>query len=556
MDELVKFCVEHNFQHFSSSESGYELAVKIPATFEIDETDDSNQRGMLRLKYKLFHLGRNRNGSNVSRESGEESLPTIASRPVLAAIHQLDNGEWDFHSHDMEVVENENGEEELQYIEKQVGSFSGFPDEQPYIEYDEETGKDFVFAYAYIPREYTKTAEIIERKGGSKNSVELHIEEMAYNAKEKYLDLKKFYVSGSTLLGSEPDGTPIEEGMLGSRADIADFKAEPQTFEANAELIKVLENLNNTLSRFNINDSLGKEEGEVKKKEIEGAVQETFDLSGSSELEGDATVDGGETDNETGGEPSGEPQGAEPGALLSGANEGDSSEGEAPQIIDDGSDAEALKKITYSITTVDGVNREFGLSVSEKMNAVYHMISATYGAEDNEWYDVDLFEEDGYVEMYGWFTGKNYRQNCHFDNDEFILDGERVEIFRQYVTKEERDALESMRANYAQMAEELKNYKEEPDKMEILNSDDYSKIENTKEFEELKKQESHFTLSIEEVRAKADEILLDYAKHGQFSVQTEETHTETKVNFVSIPVQKAKPNRYGNLFSGTNSIEK
>ena len=556
MDELVKFCKEKNFQHFSSSESGYELAVKIPATFEIDETDDSNQRGMLRLKYKLFHLGRNRNGSNVSRESGEESLPTIASRPVLAAIHQLDNGEWDFHSHDMEVVKNENGEEELQYIEKQVGSFSGFPDEQPYIEYDEETGKDFVFAYAYIPREYTKTAEIIERKGGSKNSVELHIEEMAYNAKEKYLDLKKFYVSGSTLLGSEPDGTEIEEGMLGSRADIADFKAEPQIFEVNTELIKVLENLNNTLSRFNINDSLGKEEGEVKKKEIEGAVQETFDLSGSSEPEGDATVDGGEADNESGGEPSGEPQGAEPGALLSGANEGDSSDGEAPQIIDDGSDAEALKKITYSITTVDGVNREFGLSVSEKMNAVYHMISATYGAEDNEWYDVDLFEEDGYVEMYGWFTGKNYRQNCHFDNDEFILDGERVEIFRQYVTQEERDALDSMRANYAQMAEELKNYKEEPDKMEILNSDDYSKIENTKEFEELKKQESHFTLSIEEVRAKADEILLDYAKHGQFSVQTEEARTETKVNFVSIPVQKAKPNRYGNLFSGTNSIEK
>lgn len=551
MDELVKFCEEQNFQHFSSSESGYELAVKIPATFEIDETDDSNQRGMLRLKYKLFHLGRNRNGSNVSRESGEESLPTIASRPVLAAIHQLDNGEWDFHSHDMEFVENEKGEKELQYIEKQVGSFSGFPDEQPYIEYDEETGKDFVFAYAYIPREYTKTAEIIERKGGSKNSVELHIEEMAYDAKEKYLDLKKFYVSGSTLLGSEPDGTEIEEGMLGSRADIADFKAEPQTFEENAELIKVLENLNNTLSRFNINDSLGKEEEEVKKKEIEDAVQETFDLSDpDTTVEETSGTDGETTTEDEGGNEE------EPSAPSLGTDDDNVQDEETPQIIDDGSDAEALKKITYSITTVDGVNREFGLSVSEKMNAVYNMIAATYGAEDNEWYDVDLFEEDGYVEMYGWFTGKNYRQNCHFENDEFILDGERFEIFCKFVTKEELDALESMRANYAQMAEELKNYKEEPDKMEILNSDDYSKIANTKEFEEFKKQESHFTLSIEEVRAKADEILLDYAKHGQFSVQTEETPAETKTNFVSIPVQKAKPNRYGNLFSGTNSIEK
>ena len=52
---------------------------------------------------------------------------------------------------------------------------------------------------------------------------ELFIDELSYNAKEKYLELNDFYVNASTLLGSHDDGTEIQEGMEGSRADIADF---------------------------------------------------------------------------------------------------------------------------------------------------------------------------------------------------------------------------------------------------------------------------------------------------------------------------------------------
>lgn len=552
MGELVRFCEEQNYTKFSSSETGYELAVRIPATFEIDETDDSNQRGMLRLKYKLFHLGKNRNGSNVSREAGEDALPTIASRPVLAAIHQLDNGEWDFHSHDMEVIENENGEQEIQYIEKQVGSFSGFPEEQPYIAYDEETGKDFVFAYAYIPREYTKSAEIIERKNGTKNSVELHIEEMAYDAKEKYLDLKKFYVSGSTLLGSEPDGTEIGEGMLGSRADIADFKAEPMTFEKNAELIKAIESLNETLSRFNINNTLGKEVEEVKDleqtKTEELEQTSVFDLSDPVDptdpvdpvveepTEGETT--GGETTEETGTETPGETP-SETGGTTDSDPE--------PKIDDD--ETPESKRIGYTIE-FNGNTKEFGLSISDKMNAVYHLIDSTYGDED--WYDVELFEEDGYLEMYGWLTGKAYRQQFAFGDDNYSLVGERVEIFRMYVTAEQKAEIESQKVEFEEIKEELNKYREEPQKMEILNSEDYSKVFNTEEYAELLKQESHFDLSIEEVKAKADSILLDYAKHSNFNLLSE---NESQAKFQSIPIIQKKVGRYGTLFANNSETK-
>ena len=554
MEDLVKFCEEKHFSHFSSSESGYPLAVKIPATFEVDDDENSAHRGMMRLKYKLYHLGQNLNGSYVSEESAQESLPTIAHRPVLAYIHQLEDGNWDFYSHNMEVIENEKGEKEVHYLESQVGAFSGYPDEQPYIAFDEETGKDFVFAYAYIPTEYTKAADIIKRKGGSKNSVELCIEEMSYDAKEKYLKLDKFYVDGSTLLGSDEDGKEIQEGMQGSRADIADFKAEPQKFEANEKLIKALETLNETLSHFD-KQFLGKEVDEVKKTDLEPkqATIEDFDLTDGNDSGDDGTTEVTETTEEVTEETTETTVTEEP-ASEGGQKGGETQQttgGDEPEIhIDDDETAES-KKIGYTIN-FNGMTKEFGLSVSDKMSAIYSLVYATYGEED--WWDVDLFEEDGYVQMYGWLTGSNYRQKFEFDGQNYALVGDRIEVFVMYVTAEQKAELEAQKTEFEAVKEKLRKYEEEPDKMEILNSGDYSKVFSTKEFEELKEQKNHFDLSIDEVKAKADAILLDYAKHSDFSLEQIKSETP-KASFVQIPIIKKKPNRYGTIFSGSETQE-
>ena len=196
VEDLVQFCKEQQFHHFNAKESGYKLSVQVPATFEATETDDDH-RGMMKLKIKVFHTGLNRNGTYVSREAAEAAMPTIKNRPVLAAIHQLDNGEWDFESHNIKIVEDENGNQTYEYEERQIGSFA---ESEPFFEHDDEVDKDFICAYAYIPEEYTRATEIIERKNGTKNSVELSIEELSFNAKESYLCLDKFYISGSTLL--------------------------------------------------------------------------------------------------------------------------------------------------------------------------------------------------------------------------------------------------------------------------------------------------------------------------------------------------------------------
>ena len=61
VDDLWQFCIDTNFARFSSKESGYQLAVQVPTTFEVEESSDDNHRGMMRLKFRILHDGLNRN---------------------------------------------------------------------------------------------------------------------------------------------------------------------------------------------------------------------------------------------------------------------------------------------------------------------------------------------------------------------------------------------------------------------------------------------------------------------------------------------------------------
>ena len=201
LDDLYKFFVEQNKSfNFSSKDSGEPIVVKTNGLFESKEVE---MPGMLGLKLKVCHTETNRNGSHISKENMEKAMPTLKYRPVLAYIHELPDGTKDFYAHNVEIVEDENGDAQIDYIEKQVGSFTA---DDPWLEYDKEMDKTYVMAYAVIPEEYTEAADIIRRKKGTKVSCELVINELSYNAKEKYLDLTDFYFGATTLLGCDDDG--------------------------------------------------------------------------------------------------------------------------------------------------------------------------------------------------------------------------------------------------------------------------------------------------------------------------------------------------------------
>lgn len=550
-DDLLKFCQEQKFAKFSSKDTGYQLALKVPTTFEIDDTVDENHRGMMRLKFRIFHTGLNRNKSYVSKDAAEKAMNTIADRPVLAAIHQLDDGSWDFEGHEMEIVKDEKGKEELRYIESQVGSFSSEP---AFWEHDDNLDKDYVCAYAYISEEYTKACEIIRAKQGSKNSCELFIDELSYNAKEKYLELNDFYVNASTLLGSHDDGTEIQEGMEGSRADIADFSVNNNSvkFDKDEKMIELLENLNKTLSNFNkeqtpvqtqskeggTNNKMTKFEellakygktaedvtfnyAEMSDEELEAKFAEMFDGNNS---------EGDDSDNGESGEPSNDGEGD-----GEGASDPDGDEGK-------------------NISKNELFNKLFEISFDEIRYTLNNLCSVY--RNDSEWCYVSQVYENYFI-MEDWDSDKYYKQSYEKDGDNISLSGERIEMFAMLLTESEKLSIEDMRSNYAA----LKEFKETAEKNElhaqkeaIINTDNYSVLTEkdsegnyvNADFAELVKTMDNY--SVEDFETKVKVMHSDYmSAHANFSSTDTKKNTNSVKMFTNVNSTKKKNSRYGNL---------
>lgn len=586
IDDLVKFCEEHNFSKFSAKESGYQLAVQVPTMFEVEDSSDDNHRGMLKLKFRILHDGLNRNGSFVSHQAADKASVTIADRPILAAIHQLDDGTWDFKSHEMEVIKNEDGEDETVYIEKQVGSFSS---EKPFWEHDDELDKNYLCAYGYIAEEYTKAADIIRNKGGwTKNSSELAIEELAYNMKEKAIDLKAFYVSGSTLLGKKDDGTEIGEGMLGSRADIVDFSEKNNSiFSQNEEVIKLLSELNEKIDGLNIETSY-KEGGnkplfeELLKKYSKTVEEIDFEYEGLSDEELEALFaehfedtpkkkKKGEDDDVT---PSGEGDDSGDDDKDDDDQDDDESDDQQDELDqndqpdqnvnqetgydannanNDASDGEQEEVNYYSMTITKGdETKTFAVSLNDKIEALYSLVNNTYADADGDFYDVIVYDDSKEVVMRGYWSGRAYRQSYKVKKNNYTLVDERVEVKAIYVTPEEEKTLDAMKANYSSIESELASFKAEPEKQEVLSEECYAQIANTEAYKKLAEQDTHFTMSVDEVRAELDKQLLEYAKGHEIKFAAKDTEKKSVgIKLFGNPAKKAgsKSGRYGGLFS-------
>jgi len=549
VEDLVQFCRDQKFQKFSSKETGYKLCVQAPATFEVAE-NDSDHRGMLKLKFKVFHTGLNRNGSYVSEDAAKTAMPTIKNRPVLAAIHQLDDGEWDFEGHNVKIVEDENGNQVYEYEERQVGSFS---ESEPFLEYDEEYDKTYICAYAYISEEYTKAAEIIRRKNGTKNSVELSIEELSFNAKENWLSLDAFCVLGSTLLGSRKDGTEIGEGMLGSRADIADFSEKNNSvFSHDEKLIAMLEEISNKLddlTNFTIDENNQKGGNLVSKfeellqkygKTVEDITFEYESLS-DEELEAKFAEVFEDTNTEEEGAEDPEPTSEDDDVKTIIENEEEEVEIPAEETPEENN-----YSYKYTITSTKGEVYEFELSLDDINNALWSLVNDTYGEQDNCWYNVSVYET--HVIMQDWWNGKTYKQSYKREEDNFSLTGDRVEVYANWLTADEEIALKELRSNYSAIESELNAYKlaeENANKDALFTSTDYSAIAESEEFTSLSNNHSEF--SLDELKNKLDGMLLEFAKSGNLKFEQVDTGKDTGKTALPVKTASKKNSRYGTL---------
>lgn len=546
LDNLYQFFVEQNKSvNFSSKENGSPIVVSMPANFEISEND---MPGMLKLKLKVCHIDTNRNGSHISKENMEKAMPTLKYRPILAYIHQLDDGTYDFYAHNMEIVEDENGEEKINYIEKQVGCFTT---DDPYLEYDKDNDKTYVNAYAVIPEEYTEAANIIRRKNGTKVSCELVIDELSYNAKEKYLDLTSFYFGGCTLLGCDENGNEIGEGMLGSRADIADFCHKKPVFDYQEKLVEMLDKLNNTLSNFNKNNT---EEGVRKEmshfdellEKYGFTVEELdFDYENMSDEELDSAFEDFKCRKKKCEEEDSDVDGSEEGSSEEeNPKDGNDDEEESEDGADTGDEA---KKNSENFVK----NFKVEISHEDIRYALYNLI-AEYEESDNEWYGIYAVYDDYFV-MQGWCNGKFYKQGYSIDGENVSLDGERTELFQMLLTESEKLAVDKLRGDYAELEakyNELKTFKDNYDAAEIKAKKDsifadeaYNDIRESDDFKAFMNDAENY--SVEEIQNKCDLLFAANEKKVKFAANKNKPHS---ISFNFSKKEDKKASAYGNLF--------
>ena len=176
---------------------------------------------------------------------------------------------------------------------------------------------------------------------------------------------------------------------------------------------------------------------------------------------------------------------------------------------------------------------EFEISLSEIQMAIFELVNNTYAEADNDYYCVEVYEGSKTVVMSGMFSGRSFKQSYKVRNNTYSLVGDRISVKAVYVTADEEAELDRMRGNYSAISDKLAKYEAEPEKMEILNSSDYANIADHEDFAELKKQENHFDLTVDELKEKADAMLLQYAKSGKlnFSVNKPEEKEEPKKDF-------------------------
>ena len=549
LDDLYKFFVEQNKTvNFSSKDSGTPIIVTTNGFFE---TNESDMPEMLKLELKVCHTDTNRNGSHISTENMEKAMPTLKYRPILAYIHELEDGTKDFYAHNIEIIEHEDGETEINYIEKQVGCFTA---DDPWLKYDEENDKTYVHAYAVIPEGYTEAADIIRRKGGTKVSCELIINELSYNAKEKYLDLTDFIFGGCTLLGCDEQGNEIGEGMLGSRADISDFCHKEPVYTYQEKLIKTLEKLNVVLESFNNNSE---EKGGIEMNKFEelltkyGKTAEdiTFEIDGLSEEELEAKFkEAFEDDND-------ESKLDDDGESDSENDDGDNSDDEEePITTEEEACGKKKKKKKCSIDSDGNMSVSFEISHEDIRVALFNLIEV-YEAEDNEWYWITNVYDDYFI-FENWDGNKIYKQSYSVDGDNVTLSGDRQEVFKMILTESEKLAIEKMREDYEALDakyNELKTFKDNYEAAELKAKKDaifarseYSVLTDDEAFKTLITDAEKF--SVDEVEAKAKAIFADYViKTGAFSTK-DNGGNKPKVLGFNFNKKEDKKSPYGNLF--------
>lgn len=527
LEDLYQFCQNNNFSHFSAKESGAPIIVQSYGEFEAHT--ESNQ-GLIPVTLQACHTELNRNASFISDDTMSKALPTFANKPILGYIHQLDDGSYDFYAHNVTYVEDDSSDDgvRVEYDERPIGIVPESCNAR--LEYDEEKDKTYVVVNGYIYEEYgNRAVDIIRNNGGkTKVSVEIAVNEMSYNAKEGYLNIDDMYFMGVTCLGKTPDGEIVQEGMEGSNLKLDNFSAKENSMfsmDISDKIVDLLSNINEKLDNFSNTQFNGK------------GVENTMNHFEELLEKYGKTVDDIDFDYEN---MTDEELDAKFAELFDDADD-TSGSGEGS-----GDDSNSDDDSGNNDTATETHELKYELSHDDVRYALYNLMAAK--SEDDYYYTWIAEVYDNKFIYQDCKENKFYRQSYVKDSDNVALDGEPVEVFSEWLSKDEKDALDALKSSYAELKEFKENYDASmlrSDKEDILNSAEYAEISDSDEFKALVSEMDNY--SVDEIKVKAD---LLYAaamkKKFNFAVTEPQKPKSVGVNF-NVETDKKKQ-AYAGLF--------
>lgn len=545
LDDLYSFYSNRkNSMHFDSSKSGEPIVVQVKGSLKFENTDDDTTLGLTPVRLQACHTEKNLNKSSISYEvMANKLLPTFKNRPILGFIHDV-NGVPQFYGHNAHEVDGD-----IVYDEIAVGNIPETNNAE--LVYDEENDRYNVMIDGYIYDEYTKAAQIIQREEECPCSVEISIKSMSFDGKEHVLTIEDGYFSGVTILGYDDNGNKVKPGMANSNVKLKDFlKSNNSLFssiskDTHTKLIETLDNLNKTLSSLNINsknntklfeeggnvenmtkfeellekygktaDDITFEYADMTDEELEVKFAELFDESEDEpEIEVPETDDNDDAD--------------EPEVKETESQDDDTAEDESKDESDNTSDEDNNEE-------KENFTKTFELSHEDVRSSLYALL-APLEETLNEWYWIANVYDTYFI--YQSCCGNYYKQKYVTENDSVAFDGERQEVFAEFVTDEERKELEAMRSNYSSVVERLSKYEEAEelaDKMTVFEDEAYKNYLETDEFKTLMSVENVKKFTKEELAEKADAALGKVVKTTKtFAMNTETEKKDKKPSFLA-----------------------
>lgn len=481
-------------------------------SYSVDKTFDSDK--FVKIRCRVCHDDESPNKTYFTKETMEkankESLEYI---PILAHVYMDENGKPVIGSHDMHIEEDKlnDGETRVIYDEQPIGMVPSAADNNCTIE--EFNGLNYTFVDAYVWRDYSNYAEqLVENAENTKLSMEIDFPDdaLSYDAANERYNISSYRYRGITLL-NESLGTGMKDAL-----------ATTVTFSANedikSKMIVLMEELQKCLREYDHENS---EEGEnmtmENNEEIVEPVVETVEEVGEETPAEDAPAEG------------------IPAEEVFVENENAPEEVPAEEV----PAAEEFSEVEPLVCT-------FRISHDDTRYALQNLLNSICG--ENQFLYIESVY-DGYFYYADYFTGDAYKQSYKVRKDVVSFNGDPERVYREFVTQAEKDELENMRKNYAELvsfkesveANELKAQKDA-----IFARNEYSVLVDDEAFKTLVSEAEKY--SVEEIETKADVIFAKFVKaNGEYSAKNETNKSKTLgFNF------NAKPNKkqtaYGGLF--------